>query len=273
MPVPVMSSFKDGVDDLPLSPMSSRQKPHIEDDMKDLKLSKYGFGFKLTSFTAMLGWIGMITSLAAGIGGLSIFTAFIDLARNHSARNGHFVCLQPVGDLVCGLWVAGGLFLCLSSAIWFYLSFQLRKKVKENDLVGVTKTLKIICYIQQAFSILLSGPLMVFPIICIIGIAERRTKLVKIYVIYTIVMIILFNLLEMIGFIILASTLNAGTYFLYGILECIGFNMVLIYLNGFIIILHTIMEHNDSKFTIFKNKSNDFENPIQNNQNNIIINN
>jgi len=271
MPVPVMSSFKDGVDDLPLSPMSSRQKPHIEDEMKDLKLSKYGFGFKLTSFTAMLGWIGMITSLAAGIGGFSIFTLIIDLARVGQYMCYHF--RNPVEELVCGLWIAGGLFLCLSSAVWFYLSFQLRKKVEEHDLVGVTKTLKIICYIQQAFSILLSGPLMVFPIICIIGIAERRTKLVKIYVIYTIVMIILFNLLEMIGFIILASTLNAGTYFLYGILECIGFNMVLIYLNGFIIILHTIMEHNDSKFTIFKNKSNDFENPIQNNQNNIIINN
>merc|ERR1712227_255223 len=110
----------------------------------------------------------------------------------------------PGNELVCGLMIGGGFVLVLASPVWFYLSFQLRKKVQEHDLVGVTKTLKIICYIQQAFSILLSGPLMVFPIICIIGIAERRTKLVKIYVIYTIVMIILFNLLEMIGFIILA---------------------------------------------------------------------
>ena len=153
--------------------------------------------------------------------------------------------------------------MLLVSPVWFYLSFQLRKKVQEHDLVGVTKTLKIICYIQGAFSILLSGPLMVFPILSIIGIVQRRTKFVKIYIIYTIVMVILFNVIIICGSIASAAMTNFGSYFLFGVLEGIGYNLLFIYYNSFIIILHTIMEHNDNKFTVFKNKHTDFENPIQ----------
>jgi len=239
-----------------------RKDPQIEEDMKDMKLSKYGFGFKLTSFTAMLGWIGMIASVATGIGGLSLFTMLIDLARN-----GGNVCYHsryPGNELVCGLMLGGGFVLVLASPVWFYLSFQLRKKVQEHDLVGVTKILKIVCYIQGAFSILFSGPLMVFPIICIIGIALRRTKFVKIYIIYTFVMVILFKLVVVIGYTIIAVSADFGSYFLFGILEAFGFDLLFVYANGFIITLHTIMEHNDNKFTVFKNKHNDFENPIQN---------
>jgi len=237
-----------------------RKDPQIEEDMKDMKLSKYGFGFKLTSFTAMLGWIGMIASVATGIGGLSLFTILIDDERAmgricYSARD---------GGLACGLMIGGGFFLVLASPVWFYLSFQLRKKVQEHDLVGITKILKIICYIQGAFSILFSGPLMVFPIICIMGIVLRRTKFVKIYIIYTFVMVILFKLVVVIGYVIVAVSADFGSYFLFGILEAFGFDLLFVYANGFIITLHTIMEHNDNKFTVFKNKHNDFENPIQN---------
>ena len=260
-----------------------RKDPQMEEDIKDMKLSKYGFGFKLTSFTAMLGWVGMIKSVITGIAGLTLFTVLIDLARNgtnfcyHSrytadeptcelAINGTQFCYYsryPGDELTCGLFVGGGIFLCLISPIWFYLSFQLRKKVQEHDLIGVTKTLKIICYIQGAFSILLSGPLMVFPILCIIGIVQRRTKFVKIYIIYTIVMVVLFNVIIICGSIASAAMTNFGSYFLFGVLEGIGYNLLFIYYNGFIIILHTIMEHNDNKFTVFKNKHTDFENPMQ----------
>merc|ERR1712025_417903 len=204
--------------------------------------------------------VGIIKSVITGIAGLTLFTVLIDLARNGT----NFCYRLNEYEVTCGLFVGGGIFLCLISPIWFYLSFQLRKKVQEHDLVGVTKILKIICYIQVAFSILVSGPLMVFPILCIIGIALRRTKFVKIYIIYTIVMIILFNLLMVIGEIYKAVSTGFGSYILFGILEAIGFNLLFVYTNGFIITLHTIMEHNDNKFTVFKNKHNDFENPIQN---------
>jgi len=236
-----------------------RKDPQMEEDIKNMKLSKYGFGFKLTSFTAMLGWVGMIKSVITGIAGMTLFTVLIDLARNGT----NFCYRLNEYELTCGLFVGGGIFLCLVSPIWFYLSFQLRKKVQEHNLVGVTRTLKIICYIQGAFSILLSGPLMVFPILCIIGIVQRRIKFVKIYIIYTIVMVILFNVIIICGSIASAAMTNFGSYFLFGVLESIGYNLLFIYFNGFIIILHTIMEHNDNKFTVFKNKHTDFENPIQ----------
>merc|ERR1711963_966892 len=182
------------------------------------------------------------------------------------ARNGGNVCYHsryPGNELVCGLMIGGGFVLVLASPVWFYLSFQLRKKVQEHDLVGVTKILKIVCYIQGAFSILFSGPLMVFPILSIIGIVQRRTKFVKIYIIYTIVMVVLFNVIIICGSIASAAMTNFGSYFLFGVLEVIGYNLLFIYYNSFIIILHTIMEHNDNKFTVFKNKHTDFENPIQ----------
>ena len=80
----------------------------------------------MTRFTAMLGWIGMITSVVAGIGGLSQLT----MLCYHSSF--------PVED------TTSGILLVLVTPVWFYLSFQLRKKVQENDLVD-----RILFGIQQ----------------------------------------------------------------------------------------------------------------------------
>ena len=38
-----------------------------EDVLESMMLSKYGFGFRLTNFTTVLGWIGMIFSIIAGV--------------------------------------------------------------------------------------------------------------------------------------------------------------------------------------------------------------
>ena len=151
-----------------------------EDVLESMMLSKYGFGFKLTSFTTVLGWIGMIFSIITCVGALVLIAGIIDMS---------WIC--PYVPLYCGLLTIFGALTLLGSPVWFYLSFQLRRQSKEKDLKMLTKTLKIVCYIQAALSILVSGPLLVFPVLEIIGIARKRTKLLKIYIIYTIVIFFL----------------------------------------------------------------------------------
>ena len=148
------------------------------------------------------------------------------------------------------------------SPVWFYLCSQLRKKVKLGWGNKDTED-----YLLHSRSFL--NPALRIPHgisnsehhwHCIV---HHPAKFVNIYIIYTIVMVILFNVIIICGSIASAAMTNFGSYFLFGVLEGIGYNLLFIYYNGFIIILHTIMEHNDNKFTVFKNKHTDFENPIQ----------
>ena len=151
------------------------------DDLNTLVLSRYGFGFKLASFTTVLGWIGMLFSVTSGVGALILIAGIIDIS---------WAC--PYVSWYCGLWSIVAAVTLLASPVWFYLSFQLRRQSeKKSNLDSLTRTLKIICYIQAALSILVSGPLLVFPILSIIGIARRRTQLIKIYIIYNIAIFLL----------------------------------------------------------------------------------
>ena len=175
-------------------PLRRMKEPFNNEELKDLRLPKFGFRLKLTGFVSMLAWIGMIVSVFTGFGALTSFTTLIDYVRL-----GRDLCHYTVNlddeklqsGPRCFFSTGFGLFFALLSPYWFYLSFQLRKKVQEQDLAGLTKTLKAICYIQATFSVLLTGPLMVFPILKIIGMYRRRTAFVKIYIIFTIEMLIL----------------------------------------------------------------------------------
>ena len=213
----------------------------------------------------MLAWIGMIVSVFTGFGALTSFTTLIDYVRL-----GRDLCHYTVNlddeklqsGPRCFFSTGFGLFFALLSPYWFYLSFQLRKKGQEQDLAGLTKTLKAICYIQATFSVLLTGPLMVFPILKIIGMYRRRTAFVKIYIIFTIVMLILTYVLFIATSITFAAISHFGTFFMYGVFLCAGWTMVYIYFNGHIFALHTIMEHNDNKFRfeMFKAKQSSINN-------------
>ena len=55
-----------------------KEEQQLKDDLKDLRLSTCGFGLKLTSFTAMLGWVGMILSSLVCFRALTLFAALID---------------------------------------------------------------------------------------------------------------------------------------------------------------------------------------------------
>ena len=236
-------------------PLRRIKEPLDNKELKELKLPKFGFRLKLTGFVSMLAWIGMIVSVFTGFGALTIFTTLIDYVRT-----GREICVQ--GGPKCFFSTGFGLFFALLSPYWFYLSFQLRKKVQEHDLAGLTKTLKAICYIQATFSVLLTGPLMVFPILKIIGMYRRRTAFVKIYIIFTIVMLILTYVLFIAISITMAAMSDFGTFFMYGVLLCAGWTMVYIYVNGHIVALHSIMEHNDNKFRfeMFKAKQSSVNN-------------
>ena len=175
-----------------------RKKETLDEELEELKLTKYGCGLKLTGFTSMLGWAGMIIATVTTIGALTVFAFLIDTARlgidicrkgglqesGDFSTSGLYGRFWHSGGLTCGISIGFGLFFFILSPYWFYLSYQLRNKVQEHDLVGITRTLKIICYIQAAFSIILYGPLMVFPILLIIGMARRRTVFVKIFIIF-----------------------------------------------------------------------------------------
>ena len=243
-----------------------RKKETLDEELEDLKLTKYGCGLKLTGFTSMLGWAGMIIATVTTIGALAVFAFFIDEARlgiNICGNSGGRRRFLNNGGLRCGLLIGFGSFFFISSPYWFYLSYQLRKKVQEHDLVGITRTLKKICYIQAALSIILYGPLMVFPILLIIGIARRRTVFVKIFIIFQLVMIILINIAVIVVYTVTAVVTGYGFFFLCGVLYSIGYTLLYVYANGHIIALHSIMEHNDNKykFEVFKNNQTPFENP------------
>jgi len=242
-----------------------KKEVDLEDNLSGQSLTKYGFGLKLTSFTAMLGWVGMILSSMFGLGAITLFAALIDFERRGHGYCSRFHYHYRYNDwTVCGLFAGFGTFFSLVSPVWFYLSFRLRKQVIENNLPGMTKTLKIICYIQATFSILVTGPLMVFPILKIVGIARRKTKFINIYIIYTIIMSVLANLCLIGWHIFMAYAFDLGFIFICGVLECIILTLLCFYGSGFIITLHTIMEYNENNFTIFKNKHSYFENQSSN---------
>lgn len=252
-----------------------RKKETLDEELEELKLSKYGCGLKLTGFTSMLGWAGMIIATVTTIGALTVFAFFMDEARlgiwnmeygsicGNSEGRRRFL---NNGGLRCGLLFGFGSFFFISSPYWFYLSYQLRKKVQEHDLVGITRTLRIICYTQATISIILYGPLMVFPILLIIGMARRRTVFVKIFIIFQLVMIILINIAVIVVYILAAVLTGYGFYFLCGILYSVGYTLLYVYANGHIIALHSIMEHHDNKykFEVFKNNQTPVENPVGN---------
>ena len=257
-----------------------RKKETLDEELEELKLTKYGCGLKLTGFTSMLGWAGMIIATVTTIGALTVFAFLIDTARlgidicrkgglqesGDFSTSGLYGRFWHSGGLTCGISIGFGLFFFILSPYWFYLSYQLRNKVQEHDLVGITRTLKIICYIQAAFSIILYGPLMVFPILLIIGIARRRTVFVKIFIIFQLVMIILINIAVIVVYILAAVVTGYGFYFLCGVLYSIGYTLLYVYANGHIIALHSIMEHHDNKykFEVFKNNQTPVENPVGN---------
>ena len=239
-------------------------------NMKDMKLSKYGFGLKLKSFTSMLGWTGMILSTVMGVASLIMLFYPIDF---------QFKCTSH-HRLACGLMMGFAVFFLILAVLWFYLSFILRKNNKLNDLVKVTKILKVFCYIQGAITILLWVlimtviyilvdnveliyylpyiliiPSVMASILMIIGVARTKLRLVSIYITYSLVMVIIYVLID-IGFYVAQTVVRgSGLLILFGLLESFGFVLFSVYWNGFIVTLHTIMETNINKFRVFKNNN------------------
>jgi len=224
-------------------------------DLRDLKLSKYGFGFKMKSFISMSSWTGMISSLVGGL--VSFISIIYALERIQCFTN---------DILSCNFIIGIGVFWLTVTPIWFWLCFQLRRRNVENSLVKVTKLLKILCPIQGAvtiisciivviiiivlrlhwivFTILLilvsTSTISVF--LMIIGVVMDKPKLLVIYILLSMVMKILY-ILFIVVYAIYLSTLDLSALpFLLGLLTSLGVGLFSVYWLGFVVTLQTIME-------------------------------
>ena len=231
-------------------------------EMKHLKLSKYGFGFKLKKFLSIWSWTGMTLSI---IGGVASFIIII------------VCCTYAVSAFPYGLFFGCGLYPLLVAVVWFCLSFFLRKKNNENDLIKVTEILKIFCYIQGTLTItsyiivvLVGGlyfllvsialgfnfiyifhplniPVIISTIMMIIGVALRKPTLLIIHMITSMVLMAVW-VLFILGFsIYLSAFANPynqifGLPVLLGLLSSIVLAISSVYWNGFIVALQSIME-------------------------------
>jgi len=242
-------------------------------NMKDLKLSKYGLGIKLKSFTAMLGWTGMILSTMLGLASLIMLFYPIEFQLHCTSHH----------RLICGFVMGYAVFLLLLSALWFTLSYFLRKNNRLNDLVIVANILKIFCYLQGGLTIFswisimvtvltvmdwqvwfyslpyvllaLVIPSVMASIVMILGVAKTRLRLVNGYIIYSLVMVVIYVLMDFVYYIALAVTKGSVLAILLVLLESFGFVLFSVFWNGYIITLHSIMEININKFRVFKNNN------------------
>ena len=236
--------------------------------MKHLKLSKYGFGFKLKKFLSIWSWTGMTLSIIGGV------ASFIIIIVSCTFRDYQFLHYH---SFPYGLFFGAGVFPLAVAAVWFCLSFFLRKKNNENDLIKVTEILKIFCYIQGTLTItsyiivvLVGGlyfllvsialgfnfiyifhplniPVIISTIMMIIGVALRKPTLLIIHVITSMVLMgvwILFILGFSIYLSAFANPYNQifGLPVLLGLLSSIVLAISSVYWNGFIVALQSIME-------------------------------
>ena len=227
----------------------------INVDMRDLKLSKYGLGFKLKSFTTMLSWTGMTVSV---FGGLSSLIAIVYPLEK-------FYCSTHDAHL-CGFIIGIGVFWLTLAPVWFTLSFQLRKNNIQNDLIQVTKLLKIFCCIQGALAIISCTKIVIIIIILnlhwivftvllilvsstaisvflmIIGVVMAKPKLLAIFIFLSMVLVILY-ILFIIGYsVYLSIFISSGLPFILGLISSVGITAFSVYWHGFVVTFHTIMK-------------------------------
>ena len=130
---------------------STEKNPEFKTlEMRDLKLPKYAFGFKVKSFISMLSWTGIIMSIFGGL--ISLFPTVIVL---------EFDCYTFFDKLPCGFIFGFGAISLAFEIIWFCLNLFLGKKNNEDDLVRVTEILRINCYAQGSLAIFYSVVILV----------------------------------------------------------------------------------------------------------------
>ena len=181
------------------------------------------------------------------------------------------------GKFPYGLFFGSGVFPLAVAAVWFCLSFFLRKKNNESDLIKVTGILKDFCYIQGFLTIasfitvvIVGGPYFAFvtemltfnfiyifhplnitavisTILMIIGVATRKPKLLVIHMITSMVLMSIW-ILFILGFTIYLSAFAnpydkiSGLPILFGLLASMCSVISSVYWYGYVVALQSIME-------------------------------
>ena len=221
--------------------------------MRDFKLPKYAFGFKVKNFLSLLGWTGMILAVFGGL--LSLLTIVISQ---------EFVCYVTFDKSSCGVIFGLGALSLAFGIIWFCLNLFLRKRNNEDDLVRVTEILEINCYAQGFLAIFYSEIILVFfdaikhlhnldfilypvtistiiiSILMIIGVAFKNPKLLFVYIIIAMSSVILFFFFILGVSIYLSWYIISGIPFLSGLIAFFAIGLFSIYWTGYVVTLQTI---------------------------------
>jgi len=162
----------------------------------ELKLTRFGLGFKLTSFTSFLGWTGMFLYTLLGLVALAMLTLPTDL-KDFIRGNLGTAYQENIYEAIANLMRGIGAVMLFISIAFFILNFFLRKKNKEKNLRGVTIILTVICCIGAALQILLLSANIIFQLMVV---GRVFTKLVFTYhgiisLIYSMASIVFLSLL------------------------------------------------------------------------------
>jgi len=240
----------------------------------ELKLTRFGLGFKLTSFTSFLGWTGMFLYTLLGLVALAMLTLPTDL-KDFIRGNLGTAYQENIYEAIANLMRGIGAVMLFISIAFFILNFFLRKKNKEKNLRGVTIILTVICCIGAALQILLHSAniiiqLMVFSyhgIISLIismasivflslllhGIRTKQSCFIKPCLVYQYCMIAFSLSAVIIVSIVFASMMQhfwmvlLGAFTFIFLMFCYTFDM------GFYITLHSIILANEKKSQYKKN--------------------
>ena len=232
---------------------STEKNPEFKTlEMRDLKLPKYAFGFKVKSFLSMLGWTGMILAI------FGVLSALLSIVISQE-----FDCFDI---LPCGLIFGLEAVSLAFAIIWFCLNLFLRKRNNKDDLIRVTEILKINCYAQESLPIVYSVIILVFfdaikhlhnldfilypvtiltiivSILMIIGVAFKNPKLLIVYIVIAMTSVILF-IFFILGFsIYLSWYIISGIPFLLGLIAFFANGLFSVYWMGYVVTLMTIMK-------------------------------
>jgi len=224
----------------------------------EMRLSKFGFGFELTGFTAFLGWAGMCLFSLLGLVGSALITVPIDIPN---LFRGSGINWEVVVALMQGF---GSAFLLIAVG-FFLLNFFLRKKNKENDFQGVKKMLTMICSISiviriivysvlliwsmyeilngilapRHFSSLILFPALIIQCLLLHGIKNERSGFIKAFLIFHYTLFVFLIVGLAIASIGSACFYGMFTVVLCGLLYIMILTFIFVFNIGFYVVLHS----------------------------------